>query len=333
MTSHCSESKGAGRHTFRFNPWEVCIQGMPEEAWTALARACSADQSVRWGIAREAESPLPPMALLDRDIVLFEADDAPGVPVVAYIESERPRASANVIAYLGSPSACPLLPSSTDYFTTGDLTPLLNFVAAYCGEKAPWPPLYGLVLAGGQSSRMGRDKAALEYDGAPQLSRAVELLQPFCTDVSVSTRPDQSGEELYRTFRTLPDVFIGFGPLGGILTALKSRPNAAWLVLGCDLPFVTPEVINRLMKQRNPFKLATAYRSETEGFPEPLCAIYEPKSVYRLMAFLARGYHCPRKVLINSDSHLLDLEAPGALANINHPEEYEAALRALSQNH
>lgn len=332
MTSHCKESKGAGRHAFRFNPWEVCFQGMPEEVWVALARVCSADQSVGWGIAREAESPVPPMSLLDRDIVLFEADDAAGIPTVAYIESERPSTSANVIAYLGSPDACPLLPSSADYFTTGDLTSLLNFIAGYCREKAPRPPLHGLVLAGGQSSRMGRDKAALEYGGEPQLARAVDLLKPFCADVSVSTRQDQSGGELYRSFRTLSDAFIGFGPLGGILTALKSRPDAAWLVLGCDLPFVTPAVVGHLVKQRNPVKLATAYRSETEGLPEPLCAIYEPKSVYRLMAFLARGYHCPRKVLLNSDSHLLDLDTPGALANINHPDEYEAALRALSQD-
>jgi molybdopterin-guanine dinucleotide biosynthesis protein A len=85
-----------------------------------------------------------------------------------------------------------------------------------------------------------------------------------------------------------------------------------------------------LAAQRNPFKLATAYVSANDGFPEPLCAIYEPKSVFRLMQFLAFGYHCPRKVLINSDTWLLELAETCALDNVNTPAERDTALGSVS---
>src|SRR5487761_1810759 len=84
-------------------------------------------------------------------------------------------------------------------------------------------PLYGLVLAGGRSTRMQRDKAALEYAGRSQLERAVELITPLVERVFVSVRPDQAG-----------DPGEAEGPIAGIIAAQTRHPDAAWLVLACD---------------------------------------------------------------------------------------------------
>src|SRR5690606_23250199 len=108
-----------------------------------------------------------------------------------------------------------------------------------------------------------------------------------------------------------------------------AHPEAAWLVLACDLPFMDAPTLEHLVRGRNPFKMATAYFSQPQGLPEPLCAIYEPKSIYRLLNFLASGYHCPRKVLVNSDVQSVEALNPLALTNVNEPKEYEAALAQL----
>jgi molybdopterin-guanine dinucleotide biosynthesis protein A len=89
---------------------------------------------------------------------------------------------------------------------------------------------YGLVLAGGQSLRMGSDKALMQYHTENQLLRTAALLQPYC-------REEQA--ETYRPYGIplITDTYLGSGPSGGLLSAQQIRPEAAWVVAACDLPF------------------------------------------------------------------------------------------------
>ncbi len=189
-------------------------------------------------------------------------------------------------------------------------------------------PLYGLVLAGGKSSRMGRDKAALIYHGKPQVQVGYELLEKFCAKVFVSTRAEQAKENTFVGLNQIHDSFLNMGPLGGILSAFRAHRQAAWLILACDLPFVNEEAIAHLLQQRDIQKFATAYISTEDGLPEPLCAIYEPQSYPRLLQFLGEGLQCPRKFLIRSE--IVQVEQQGAhLQNVNRPEELVEAMRVL----
>ena len=192
------------------------------------------------------------------------------------------------------------------------------------GTKAA--PLYGLVLAGGRSARMQRDKAALEYAGRSQLERAVELITPLVERVFVSVRPDQTGEPLRARFAQIVDSGEIAGPIAGIIAAQSRHPDAAWLVLACDLPLLDRQTLQHLVLSRRPERQATAYRSSHDRLPEPLCAIYEPSSREALRAHIASGRDCPRKFLINADTALLDQPEPGALDNVNTPQEYGSAL-------
>ena len=191
------------------------------------------------------------------------------------------------------------------------------------------PPLFGLVLAGGASTRMRTDKATLQYHGQPQLQWAFELVAKFCAASFVSVRPDQRGDAARAGHPQIVDRQPGIGPIAGISAALLEQPKAAWLVLACDLPFLTEHTLEHLIAHRDASKIATAYRSAHDGLPEPLCAIWEPAAREPVLAYLATGKQCPRKFLINSDTKLLDLPESQALDNVNTVEEFAAATGAL----
>lgn len=189
--------------------------------------------------------------------------------------------------------------------------------------------IYGLVLAGGASKRMQRDKAALKYQGKTQLERAFELARRHLDRVFVSVRTDQTSDPTRAHLPMIIDSVAGAGPIVGIRSALSAHPEVAWLVLACDLPFLSDAAIAELLRRRDPGALATAYKSAHDGLPEPLCAIWEPSAASLLVDYQSAGSDCPRKFLIRHGAHLLDLPDRRALDNVNTPEEYSQALAAL----
>ena len=191
--------------------------------------------------------------------------------------------------------------------------------------KAIKPKLFGLILAGGYSTRMGQDKFFLEFNGRPQVEHIHELLDKFCAQVFLSKRKDQKP---YPDLTCIDDAdeFSGHGPLGGILSAMKQYPDADWLVVACDLPFITKETIQMLLEGRDPQKQATAFISTHDGSPEPLCAVWEKRGFDSFLKLFNEGLHCPRKVLIQSNTQLLKQTDPRWLENINTPQEYEKVM-------
>ena len=187
--------------------------------------------------------------------------------------------------------------------------------------KAIKPKIFGLILAGGYSRRMGQDKALLDFHGKPQIEYIYDLLQRHCSKVFLSKRADQSA---YKDIESINDSneFSGHGPLGGILSAMKAYPQADWLVVACDLPLITDETILKLLNDRDPQKTATAFISTQDGLPEPLCAIWEGHAYDPVLGLFNAGVHCPRKVLIKSNAHLIEQGDPHWLDNINTPQEY-----------
>jgi len=203
-------------------------------------------------------------------------------------------------------------------------------VTGVARPRASAAPLHGLLLAGGRSSRMRRDKAGLAYAGSTQLERAMALLEPHVERAYVSVRPDQSAEDLRARFAQILDSQVNLGPLAGVLAAQARHPEAAWLVLACDLPFLDEETLRHLLRRRAPARAATAYRSSYDGLPEPLCAIWEPHCRESLAAYVAAGGQCPRQFLLGADTELLEPLKSQALDNVNTPEEYGSAMAALT---
>jgi molybdenum cofactor guanylyltransferase len=202
-----------------------------------------------------------------------------------------------------------------------------EFVLNFLNDRIP--PLQGLVLSGGQSTRMQTDKSSLHYHGKPQREHLHGLLTALCPTVVVSCNQEQA-VQLAGQLPVIEDRFLGLGPLGGILSAFQSAPDVAWLTVACDLPYLSAQTLHHLVQHRNPSKMATAFLDPQGAFPEPLITIWEPRSYPVLLQFLAQGYSCPRKALINADVELLQAPDPKELRNVNYPEEHQEAVRELN---
>lgn len=190
--------------------------------------------------------------------------------------------------------------------------------------------LCGLVLAGGRSSRMGTDKASLLHaDGRALAQRTHDLLvEAGCESVLLSLR---AGQDLPGGFSNEAPPFVirdpegeSAGPLTGMLAAMRGQPDASWLVVACDLPRLDPATLAALIRAQQPGEPFVAFRSEHDGLPEPLCALYAPQALPLLEAAMAAAMRCPRKILITHNCRLLDPVSARSLDNANTPEEWAA---------
>lgn len=183
------------------------------------------------------------------------------------------------------------------------------------------PPVRGLVLAGGYSTRMGQDKGLINWHGKPQREYLVELLEGLGLPTCISCRPEQVRE--LPGFNLVVDVVANQGPLGAIFSAFSVDPEAAWLVVACDMPDLDTATLEYLLDHRRPELAGTAFRAPAfdDDSPDPLCAIWEPASFSVVKQRLEADRRCARKALRLAGVHLLDPPNPDALRNVNTPEE------------
>ncbi len=171
---------------------------------------------------------------------------------------------------------------------------------------------------------MGTDKGLLAYHGKSQRDFAVEMLNKMNFKTFLSVRKEQNIKNII----TIEDTFLGLGPFGAICSAFQHDPNSAWLVLATDLPFVDKKIIQQLLKKRDPSKIATAIKGKGKQFPEPLITIWEPKAYPIMLNYLSQGISCPRKVLINSDIEIVEID-DRYITNVNTPEDFELVNKKL----
>jgi len=211
-------------------------------------------------------------------------------------------------------------------FNIDDITGISKIVSDVVNANRP--PLNGLVLAGGKSTRMGTDKGLLNYHGQAQRAYLTALMQDVLgknAEVFLSVRADQDVQNL----PVITDKFIGLGPFGAICSAFMHNPNAAYLVVATDLPVVNKEVLELLISKRDTTKIATAIKGKDKQFMEPLVTIWEPKAYPALLGFLAQGYSCPRTALINSDVAIVEIDH-AFIENINTPDDFKKAQEKLT---
>lgn len=187
-------------------------------------------------------------------------------------------------------------------------------------------PIYGLILAGGESRRMGRDKALLERDGQSQLAFITQLVGEAVDRVFVSTRASQKNDSERQRFEQIVDRHENLGPVAGILSALEEHPDVDWLVVACDLPNIDTTTLEHLLTSRDSAHQFTAYVSSYDGLPEPLCAVYHSGCGAIVRRFIDDGINCPRKILIRSETQLLEQPTAGSLDNINTPDDLKRSV-------
>ncbi|MBL7945155.1 MAG: molybdenum cofactor guanylyltransferase [Flavobacteriales bacterium] len=127
----------------------------------------------------------------------------------------------------------------------------------------------GVVLAGGRSSRMGRDKALMDYQGRPLIQHAIDVLHPHVDELLIIGDPllyDRSGA------LAIADDAPGNGPLGGIVTALRYAWNERMIILACDMPHVPARFLTLLKGALDEHHEAVV--AQCDGRLEPLAAVY-----------------------------------------------------------
>ncbi|GBQ23012.1 molybdenum cofactor guanylyltransferase [Acetobacter estunensis NRIC 0472] len=181
-------------------------------------------------------------------------------------------------------------------------------------------PIFGLILAGGKSMRMGRDKAAIYYKGLPQLQRAFDLLQKHVDSCFISIREPAYATNVRAHFPSIMDDVELTGPAAGLRAAHRAYPEVAWFVLACDMPLLQDDDIKELI---------TARTLDADGVvwtPNgieiyPLCAVWEKKTLSQLNEIKDNHYRPLRSYLQNVVK--LVTPHPDHFLNANIPADWE----------
>ncbi|QBA65610.1 molybdenum cofactor guanylyltransferase [Muriicola soli] len=177
---------------------------------------------------------------------------------------------------------------------------------------------------------MGTDKARLSYHGISQQEVLYNMALKICDKAFISLRSDQQ-QDLGSEMETILDRNEFAGPFNGILSAHASFPDAAWLVLACDLPLINLETLESLIDARDSNKDATALATRASGLPEPLAAIWEVSGLKKAIEYLqTAASSCPRKFLLQADTQLIFPEKDEFLANANSMEDYKRIKEVLN---
>lgn len=181
-------------------------------------------------------------------------------------------------------------------------------------------PLYGLVLAGGKSQRMGHDKSVLDYHGIPQREYIFSILKESCSDVFLSCK---RSENVSKSLNPLPDQYEVESPLNGILTAFKAFSSVAWMSVPVDMPFVGKEIIQYLISNRDREKIATCFLDSEGENPEPLFTIWEPHAGIELEKFYFEGGKSPREFLKSHEVKMMISPDKKIHFNVNTPHDLD----------
>ncbi|MCG6166485.1 molybdenum cofactor guanylyltransferase [Leptospira sanjuanensis] len=134
----------------------------------------------------------------------------------------------------------------------------------------------GLILCGGYSSRMGRDKGLLVTEGQSWVRKRYELLREFTDRCLISIRKEQRAayQKENSSFELVEDVFENQGPISGILSAHLGDTTADYLVIACDMPILNPTILVRLLEEYRNDSGKSAYAWRSQDCIEPFPAIY-----------------------------------------------------------
>jgi len=205
------------------------------------------------------------------------------------------------------------------------------------GENTSETLVHGYVLAGGGSTRFGRDKALVEMDGAPMLLRMRELLGEITEQVNVIAAPNKYAA---LGITGIGDRWDGQGPLAGIITALlttkEADGEAQWnLIVGCDMPFLTREWLAYLVARAQACSAEVVAPQSAQGL-EPLCACWRTAAAGTLQNTFDEGVRKITQAMKRLQMEVLDeadwkrFDATGRLFwNMNTAADYDEAKRIL----
>lgn len=184
----------------------------------------------------------------------------------------------------------------------------------------PAPVFSGVVLTGGASRRMGRDKALVEVGGRALAARVAQVLQDAGADevFAVGGAFDALGD---LGLHPVPDDFPGEGPLGGLLTALSHASSPLVAVLACDLPAAAPSAVRLVVAALDADPDLACAIPTVQGRPEPLHGAWRRSSRPQIQAMFDRGERAVHRVITGLAGTAVHGVDPAALADADTPAD------------
>ncbi|MFN5218944.1 MAG: molybdenum cofactor guanylyltransferase [Sphingomonadales bacterium] len=182
-----------------------------------------------------------------------------------------------------------------------------------------------LILAGGESRRMGQPKGLLDYHGIPQVQYLHNLALSMKLEAFVSCREEQ--KSLFSDLPVITDHsdYAGHGPISGLLSAFRAF-EGNWLLLGCDYPALKKETITSLLNADKCSLDIICFKHPESHMAEPLIALYRHSAGKQLMVFFANGGNSLSGFIRQGNSHFIDTEDALVLKSIDTPEEKDAFM-------
>lgn len=193
--------------------------------------------------------------------------------------------------------------------------------------------IFGLIVCGGKSSRMGVDKSTLDYHGRPQRYYLYDLLVNLCDDVFISCNKEQA-KQIPSEYNTIPDAteYKEIGPMAALLSAFKKYPDATFLVVGCDYPFINRHHLKKLVNVKLEDVPAIAFYDKWNDHYEPLIAVYQSNILDRLKNHFKQKDYSLQAVLKEVNAYRINASSPDILRSVNTEEEYEE-VAAIFKNY
>jgi molybdopterin-guanine dinucleotide biosynthesis protein A len=184
--------------------------------------------------------------------------------------------------------------------------------------------IYGLVVCGGKSNRMGKDKSMLDYHGQPQRYYLYEMLKQLCEEVFISCSKEQVSD-IPSDYKVIPDAaeYEDIGPMAALLSAFKKYPKANFLVVGCDYPFINNHHLKKLLNVKLETIPAVAYYDKIEEKFEPLLAAYHTDIKNILKKHFKQNDYSLQKVLEEVDAYRINARSTEIIRSINTTKEYK----------
>jgi molybdenum cofactor guanylyltransferase len=182
---------------------------------------------------------------------------------------------------------------------------------ALCADAA------AIILAGGTSQRMKRDKSMLSIDGKPMVAHIHDQLTPHFKQTLISANDVE--KYAFLGAQVVPDNIPGCGPLMGITSALAVSEQDLNFVTACDMPEVNMMLLQYMLRESEGYDAVIPI---AEGQVEPLFGLYRKSVIDRFEAILAQGKRRIRDALATCNTRYIDVADTQALKNLNTPEDY-----------
>lgn len=190
----------------------------------------------------------------------------------------------------------------------------------------------GIILAGGKSSRMGRDKGWIELNNKPLIHYAIEALKPYCDELFISSNSKEYNSLGYPIYE---DKIKNCGPMGGIYSTLLFSSTPINMVLSCDMPLISTELIKYVLDKSVEGKISLPIHGV--NFIEPLCAVYPLEAIPHLEKFIKEGKLKLIDLVNSIPTEQIKIDPsqyfyhPDIFLNINRPGDLERASSLLQK--